>query len=100
MTFRSFAFEPDRSTVFAESNWRRGIDTLSEIQRFRVLLGTQCGQHPLGRKRRFVQADPDGVVDGVRNSRDSRGERSLTAFLGAEGALGIDALDDDGLDLR
>src|SRR5580700_4703588 len=99
MTFWALAFEPERSTMFAEVSWRSWIDTLGEVHRFRVFLGTQGGQHPLRRKRRFVQADSDGVVDGVRNGRNGRGKRSFTAFLGAEGALGIDALNDDGFDL-
>src|SRR5512146_1275292 len=100
MALRAFATEPQRAAVLAESLRRGGIDTAGHLSLLRALLRAQRGQHALRRERRFAQANADCVVDRVRDRRNGRRERALACLLGTERAFGIDALDDDGLDLR
>src|SRR2546425_1313164 len=97
-TLRAFAFEPYRSTMFAETSWSSWIDAFGEVQWLGILLRAQRGQHALRREWGFVQADSDCIVNCVGDCRDGRSERSFAAFFCSEWAFGIDALDYDRLD--
>src|SRR5579862_1552738 len=100
MTLRPFAFEAERSSVFAEARGIGWIDAFGQIQTFRFLLGPYRSQDAFRCKWRFMQPHADCVVDRIGDGRNRSGKRSFAALLGAEWTLGIDALDDDRLDLR
>jgi hypothetical protein len=86
--------------MFAESSRSSRVDAFSQIQRLGIFLSAQRGQHPLRSEGRFVQPNADRIVDGVGNRGNGCGQRTFAAFLGAERALRIDALDDNRLDFR
>src|ERR1035437_8626561 len=57
-------------------------------------------EHAVGRHRQIVEADADGVGDGIGQRRQERGERAFARLLGAEGAVWVHALDDADFDRR
>ena len=85
--------------MLAKTLGRRWIHALRQIQSLVLSLRPQRCQHALRREWRLMQAHADCIVNRIRNCRDRRGQRSLAAFLGAKRTFGIDALDDDRLDL-
>src|SRR5579864_5799440 len=97
---RTLAFKPERASMFAESHRAGGVHAFSEVEFLGILLRPQRRQHALRRKRRFAQADANGIVDGVGNSGNGGSQRAFTALLGAKGALGINALHDEWLNFR
>src|SRR5919109_1368793 len=101
MTNRSLAFEPQRPAMLAETLWRRGIDSFSEIKLLLAgLLCAQRRQHSLGREGRFPQSNANRVVDRVGNRGNGGSQRALAGFLRSKWTLGINALHDDALHLR
>jgi hypothetical protein len=62
--------------------------------------GLQQTQHLGRRERQPIAADAERVMDGIGDRGHARMERPLTRLLGAVRALGIDALDDQALQLR
>ena len=98
MSRRALALEPQSASVFAQTLRRCRIDSFGQINLLRVLaFGTQGCQHALRSERHLPQTHADGVVDRIRNRRDSGSERTLAALLRAERAFRIDTLDDDRL---
>ncbi|MEE2830667.1 MAG: hypothetical protein VX498_15880 [Myxococcota bacterium] len=59
----------------------------------RTGLPFDCTEHDIRRQRELVDGDTDGVVERVGYCGEDRGQPALAALLGAEGPLGIDALD-------
>ena len=57
-------------------------------------------EHAVGRHRQIVEADADGVGDGVGQRRQEGGERAFARLLGAERPVRIVALDDADFDRR
>src|SRR5215467_8745300 len=54
----------------------------------------------LRRDGELINAHPKRVIDGVRQRWNHRQERPLPGLLGAIGPFRIEALDQDGVDLR
>src|SRR2546423_12696357 len=97
MSFRTFAAEPERSTVFAEVSGCGGIDSFGQVNFLVRRFSSQGGEHSLGSERSLMQTNTDGVVNGVGNRGNGCCERTFTAFLGAEWTFGIDTLHDNWL---
>jgi len=52
MPLRTFAFEPQRTTVLTESSGSGGIDSIGEVQMLGISLDAQSGEHALRRERK------------------------------------------------
>src|SRR4051812_2887247 len=92
------AFVPERSAMLAKFPRRGRIDALGKVQRFGISLCAQRCKNTLWREWRLVQSNSDRIVNGIRDCGNGRGQRTFAAFFGPEGALGIDAFNDDGFD--
>ena len=57
-------------------------------------------EHAVGRHRQIVEADADGVGDGIGERGQEGRERAFARLLGAEGAVRVVAFDDADFDRR
>src|SRR5450759_459668 len=71
----------------------------SETRRLSFLFAAQGLDYLLRRHGNLVDPHAESVEDRRADRRDDRKERTLPRFLGAVRSLGIDGIDDEGLDL-